>query len=103
MPFGCSKSREIPDASTYRTFLGIAIHNMSSGSAGADDASNLGGGSPNLSAAIRGEAGGLLGTSVVAGDLVSFNNLGYLICRWRRFSAVVILWAGGSYPPIWRV
>jgi len=45
------------------TFLGIAIHNMSS--SGAQEIASL-----NLSAAIRGEAGGILGTSVGAGDLV---------------------------------
>lgn len=48
-----------------RTFIGIAIHNMSAG--GKEEIL-----SANLSAAIRGEAGGILGTSVVAGDLVSF-------------------------------
>jgi len=45
------------------TFIGIAIHNASAGDTTSAD-------SPNLSAAIRGNASGFLGSTVVAGDLV---------------------------------
>lgn len=44
------------------TFLGIAIHNMSTGSGSSD--------SVNLSAALKGTGAGILGTTVTAGDLV---------------------------------
>jgi len=47
------------------TFMGIAIHNISSGAG-----SELEDPSIDLAAAIRGEAQGIMGTTVVAGDLV---------------------------------
>ncbi|KZS92471.1 ZIP-like iron-zinc transporter [Sistotremastrum niveocremeum HHB9708] len=46
------------------TFMGIAIHNYSSSGTEHGDTS------ADLTAAVRGEASGLLGTTVVAGDLV---------------------------------
>ena len=51
------------------TFLGIAIHNWST--AGSDGHAGVDGTQGDLASAVRQAAGGILGTSVRAGDLVS--------------------------------
>lgn len=60
-----------PNSLNVSTFMGIAIHNWSTAGGEGHEGSGADGTQGDLAAAVRQAAGGILGTSALASDLVS--------------------------------
>lgn len=70
--------------------MGIAIHNVSAGNG--EDSKSM-----NLSAALRRDAGGLLGTTVEYGELVCHDSLDIKFVSHLNFPFQVIPFVAGGF------